>query len=102
MAFKDGQLLGFALSFIHKEEAYYWEGVTLREGEGLRPADALFTDLFTMALGRGLKRVNLGGSPQGAEGLVRYKEAWGASPVEYLSYVRITPWFNRLRELGRR
>lgn len=101
LAVREQQILGFALSFIDSQTVYYWEGASSDAQAGLRPSDALFSDIFTMAADRGIGQVNLGASPPGAEGLVHFKQAWGGQPQEYRSYIRRSGWMNLLQKIRR-
>jgi len=101
LAVREQQILGFALSFIDGQTVYYWEGASSDTQAGFRPSDALFSDIFTMASDRGIRQVNLGASPPGAEGLIHFKQAWGGQPREYRSYIRRSGWMNLLQKIKR-
>ncbi|MBI5806474.1 GNAT family N-acetyltransferase [candidate division TA06 bacterium] len=101
LAVRENQILGFALSFIDSKTVHYWDGASYGAQARYRPGDALYGDIFTMAAGRGIRQVNLGASPPGAEGLVGFKQAWGGRPKEYHSYLRQAGWINLLQKIKR-
>lgn len=81
----DGEMIGSQINFLYGDTLFYWQAVSLYEKRIFRPNYRLLFDAFSRAVERGLKRVNLGASPPDAEGLIFFKERWGARQVEYQS-----------------
>lgn len=101
MATVDEQTIAFQINFLFKDTIYYWEGASLSEALNLRPNDALFFDTIQWGIAQGYRYLNLGGSPENAEGLVRFKEAWGGEKREYLIYNKKKFWYRTLEKLKR-
>jgi hypothetical protein len=51
-----------------------------------RPNDAIHWSAMTEACQAGRRRYDFGEVPRGNDGLVRYKEKWGAVPVDLYRY----------------
>ncbi|HVP37383.1 MAG TPA: GNAT family N-acetyltransferase, partial [Terriglobales bacterium] len=99
IATADEQIIAFQINFLFKDTIYYWEGASLPEALNQRPNDALFSDIIQWGISQGYKYLNLGGSPEDAEGLVRFKEAWGGEKREYLIYSKKKFWYRTLEKL---
>jgi hypothetical protein len=93
------QIIAFQINFLFKDTIYYWEGASLSEALDLRPNDALFSDTIQWGITQGYKYLNLGGSPEKAEGLVRFKESWGGEKKEYLIYSKKKFWYKTAEKL---
>lgn len=101
MATAKEQIIAFQINFLYKDTIYYWEGASLSEASNLRPNDALFSDTIQWGISKGYKYLNLGGSPEKATGLVRFKEAWGGEKKEYFIYSKKKFWYRTLEKLKR-
>ena len=99
VATTEDQIIAFQINFLYKDSIYYWEGASLSEALNLRPNDTLFSDTIQWGISRGYKYLNLGGSPEKAEGLVRFKEAWGGEKKEYLIYSKKKFWYKTVEKL---
>ncbi|MDP3024170.1 MAG: GNAT family N-acetyltransferase [candidate division Zixibacteria bacterium] len=97
----DEQTIAFQINFLYKNTIYYWEGASLSEALNLRPNDALFSDTIQWGISQGYRYFNLGGSPEKAEGLVRFKEAWGGERKDYLIYSKKKFWYKAAEKLKR-
>ncbi len=95
------RIIAFQINFLFKDTIYYWEGASLSEALNLRPNDALFSDTIQWGISQGYRYLNLGGSPEKAEGLVRFKEAWGGEKKEYLIYSKRKFWYKAIEKLRR-
>ena len=95
------RLIAFQINFVFKDTIYYWEGASLSEALNLRPNDALFSDTIQWGIAQGYRYLNLGGSPEKAEGLVRFKEAWGGERKDYLIYSKKKFWYKIVEKLRR-
>lgn len=93
------KIIAFQINFLFKDTIYYWEGASLSGALNLRPNDALFSDTIQWGISQGYKFLNLGGSPEKAEGLKRFKEAWGGEKKEYLIYSKEKFWYRTLEKL---
>lgn len=62
---------------------WYFQGSIDREAGEVSPHDALYLRALREAERRGLHCVNLGGVNRGNEGLVRFKQSWGAEAVPF-------------------
>ncbi len=102
VAENEGRLVGASLDLYQSGEAYYWMGASRRELGNLRISAALYDARMRRACERGMKRLNLGFSPDKPE-LFRYKKDFGGKPVACLLRKKTLPWFSLLQGLrGRR
>lgn len=86
VALKGERIIGSLMNFVFKDTVYAWEmGSDLKELNA-RPNDALFLHSILWAKKNGLKFFNFGATPEKAEGMIRFKESWGAERKEYLIY----------------
>jgi len=101
VATAEEQIIAFQINFLFKDTICYWEGASFSEALNLRPNDALFSDTIQWGIAHGYRYLNLGGSPEKAEGLVRFKEAWGGEKKEYLIYNKKKFWYKTMEKLKR-
>lgn len=101
VAVHDSRIVGFCAGLAYGDTATYWDGASDPEFRRLRPADALIQSTVDWGLGLGCRWLNLGGSPPGAEGLVRFKESWGGVERVYAVYSKQAWWFKAARGLRR-
>lgn len=101
LATVDSRIIGFTADLAYGDTVTYWDGATMPEHRGLRPADALIRATIEWGLRKGCRWLNLGGSPPGAEGLVRFKENWGGQERSYPVYTEQAWWFRALAGLRR-
>ncbi len=94
----EGTLIGSQINFIHGDTLFYWQAVSDYDKRWYKPNQALLYDAILHAGRRGLRQVNLGGSPEDAAGLRKFKEQWGGRPVTYDVY----SYRSRLHKLVRR
>ena len=78
-----GRIIGSQIHFLHRDTMFYWQAVSAEEVRPLRPDYRLFYDALQHAVKQGIKTVNLGASPPDAEGVVFFKERWGARRCSY-------------------
>jgi CelD/BcsL family acetyltransferase involved in cellulose biosynthesis len=95
----DSRIIGFTTDLAYGDTVTYWDGATMPEHRGLRPADALIRATIGWGLGKGCRWLNLGGSPPGADGLVRFKENWGGQERSYPVYTKQAWWFRAMSGL---
>lgn len=96
LAIIDSRIIGFTVDLAFGDTVIYWDGATESEYRNLRPADALIRATIDWGLGKGCRWLNLGGSPPGAEGLVRFKENWGGQERSYPVYTNQAWWFRAM------
>jgi len=97
LAAADGRIIGFTADLMFGDTVTYWDGASAPAHRSLRPADALISATIEWGLANGCRWLNLGGSPPGAEGLVRFKESWGGEERSYGVYTRRAWWYGTLR-----
>jgi len=93
----EGRLAGSQISFIFGETLFSWQTVSDYDLRQYKPNHLLLDDAIRYGLGRGVRRVNLGGSPEGAAGLREYKERWGGQAVMYDAYSYRSRWHRLVR-----
>ena len=84
----ENRMIGSQINFIHGDALFYWQGVMDYESREYKPAYLLMHESIDHAVRLGLSMVNLGASPPGANGLIEYKESWGAEKRGYFIYRR--------------
>jgi lipid II:glycine glycyltransferase (peptidoglycan interpeptide bridge formation enzyme) len=94
----EDSLVGSQIHFIHENTLFNWQTVSNYEKRQYKPSQLLMNDAVEKAISLGLGKVNLGASPSDAGGLIRYKERWRGTRIEYNIYTSRS----RLRRLIRR
>ena len=74
----DGESIAGSLHFFHEGVATSWLPVSRESRWHLRPNNFLTARILESLASAGYLEYNFGASPAGAEGLVRFKEGWGA------------------------
>jgi len=82
----DGEMIGSQINFIHADTLFNWQTVSDYDKRRFKPNHLLLDYAIDVARERTLSRVNLGASPEDAEGLIDYKDRWGGRQVEYDIY----------------
>lgn len=80
---------------VYGDDALYWQAYADRGLSTLKANQWLLYETIRMLHARGVRRINLGMSPPGADSLERYKEAWGAQLVNYLQF-ECRNWLGRI------
>ncbi|MCK5125786.1 MAG: GNAT family N-acetyltransferase [candidate division Zixibacteria bacterium] len=85
---KDGQLIGSQIHFLHGRRQYYWQAVSHPDKRDFRPDYRLLYDAIQYGVVQGIREINLGASPEDAEGLIFFKKRWGSvkKPYDILEY----------------
>ncbi len=83
---KGNQIIAYQINFLFKDMFYYWDGASSPSFLKDRPNDALMGYSLNWAKENKLKFYNLGGSPQDARGLIKFKEEWGGKRKTYFIY----------------
>jgi CelD/BcsL family acetyltransferase involved in cellulose biosynthesis len=92
------RVVGGVVSVTALHNAYYWMGATDAHFRASAANDAVLGTVLSDCIDEAIGSFDFGPSPAGADGLVRFKEKWGASPRSYIQYVRA----NRVGRLGAR
>ena len=74
-----GQPIGGSLHFTHRGRALNWLTVSDDRKLELRPNHVNIAGVMRELCADGYHEYNLGGSPADAEGLIKFKESWGAT-----------------------
>jgi len=88
---KEKQIIAYQINFVCQDTLYYWDGGSSPDFLGDRPNDALMGHSLKWAKENKLKYYNLGGSPQESEGLIKFKQDWGAERRNYFIYEKTSP-----------
>lgn len=86
IAYKDGEPCAGHLYFVYRDEMFYWDGCSSDLGREVSANFLLFYEAIEHSLKHGLKTLNFGASPAGAESLVRFKRGWGAESKRYFEH----------------
>ncbi len=89
--YAESELIACQVYFSNTTDIFYFDGFAGQKGQDQRAGFLLFDWMIERSRTQGLHRLNLGASPQGESGLVRFKESWGARAVSYQEYYRATP-----------
>lgn len=91
VAFKGTAMLAGHIYFRSRDDYFYFDGFATQEGLAARANFAILDHVISLARDEGALRLNLGASPKGDEGLVRFKEGWGATRLELSEYSLRSP-----------
>lgn len=85
-AIHDDRIISSILMLYHGSAAIYEYGATLETANSLHPSQFLLWEAMKRAKARGCTVFNLGRTDRGNQGLLRYKQRWGARlvPLESL------------------
>jgi hypothetical protein len=86
---RDGRVAAGALMFYSNTHSVYWHGAALEDSFSLRPMNLLFFEIMRDACDKGYRWFDFNPSA-GIEGVRRFKESFGATPLD-CSYVRVSP-----------
>jgi hypothetical protein len=75
-----GSVVAGSLHLFHQGVATNWLPVSAEASWHLRPNNFLIASLLETLCAAGYVEYNFGASPPDAEGLIRFKEGWGARP----------------------
>lgn len=98
-AYHEGRLVATLISFCHGHEVTLWASGSQTSSLALRPYNLLYWTNIAWAAQNGYRRLDWGASPPGRKGLVRFKERWGAVPVNYYGVQRVAAWLKPLMKL---
>ena len=76
---QNGIAIGGSLHFMYRGSAINWLTVSDERKWELRPNHLIISRVMRDLCAAGYHEYNLGGSPPDAEGLIKFKEAWGAT-----------------------
>jgi len=81
----EGKIIASHIRFIERSQILCWQNYWDRNYRHLNPNHLLFDYIIKYAQQNQIPEINLGGSPPGADSLVRFKEAWGGKkePVSH-------------------
>ena len=86
-----------SLHFTFRGRALNWLTVSDDRKWDLRPNHLLIARVMRDLCGSGYHEYNLGSSPPGAEGLIQFKESWGATRRPVLELRRRSAFYRMLR-----
>lgn len=84
LAEKDGTIIAGAIIFYWNRVVSYWHGASLKDYFDCYPNNLLHMEIIKDALRRGYRYYDLGPSG-GQQGVVRFKQSFGAERFEFLS-----------------
>jgi hypothetical protein len=85
----DGLVVAGAFMCYGKKHLFYWHGAALEDYFALRPVNLLFSEIIRDACDKCYRWLDFGPS-MGLEGVRRFKESFGAKPLD-CAYVDIKP-----------
>lgn len=93
LAKKDDVVIAGTLHLVYKDTIFDLLNASYKEYQNLRPNNLLVCSMIKWGVENGYKYYNFGASPSEAEGLIRFKENWGAEKVEYPVYEKKSQLF---------
>jgi hypothetical protein len=90
-AFLGSELVACHVYFRTASDGFYFDGFCNQPGLDTCANFLLFDDVIRGSRERGIARFNFGATPEGDEGLERFKAGWGAVAVGYREYDRRSP-----------
>ncbi len=94
LMFED-KMVGSCINFIYSGTLFNWQTVSNYDYRRFKPNHILLSEAIDVGISVGVKKINLGASPQYAHSLIDYKERWGGIRVHYDSYLSAS-WLRRL------
>lgn len=97
VASRDGQPLGYLITLVDHDRAYYWDVAVRPEARADGAGHLLFWAWMRWCKRRGIQRLDLIGPPEGGRagrrsGIGRFKLSFGAQPVNY----SVVYWYRAL------
>jgi CelD/BcsL family acetyltransferase involved in cellulose biosynthesis len=86
LAFRGDDPLSGAIHVMTQSHVFNWLTASNPKHLEYRPNEAVISSMIRWAVQRGSTVYNLGASPADAEGLIRFKEKWGAKKHAYTIY----------------
>jgi hypothetical protein len=80
---------------VDRDSALYWQSFFDKKYSFLKPNQYMLYRMAGRLAAQGVKTLNLGGSPESAEGLRNFKEKWGGVELPYPTYTH-NSWAGRL------
>jgi CelD/BcsL family acetyltransferase involved in cellulose biosynthesis len=93
----EGKAIAGSLHLFHQGVATSWLPVSRESSWPLRPNNFLVASLLETLCQAGYAEYNFGASPSDAQGLIRFKEGWGARPRPVWTLSRRSALHRRLR-----
>ncbi|OGC77859.1 MAG: hypothetical protein A2Z27_04820 [candidate division Zixibacteria bacterium RBG_16_50_21] len=91
LAIEREKIAAYMITFAFKKQVYFWDAASDSEILNLRPNDLLMGHSLSWAQNYNYENFNLGSTPAGSEGVVKFKEEWGGKLKSYPGYVKRTP-----------
>jgi lipid II:glycine glycyltransferase (peptidoglycan interpeptide bridge formation enzyme) len=89
----DGKPIATSLFFTFKENVVYRMNSSYAEYRNLQPNNLVVSEMIKWSCENSYKYFDFGGSPSEANGLIRFKENWGAKKTELNVYEKASPIF---------
>jgi len=86
IAEKDGKIIGGTVWLFWNQEAYYAWGASSKTDKEMKGLSLLLVEMIKKAVREGYKTVNFGISGASMEGLIFFKERWGAQTLPIYCY----------------
>lgn len=90
-AFLEKELVACHIYFRTESDLFYFDGFCNQTGLETCANFLLFDSVIRVSREREALRFNLGATPEGDQGLQRFKAGWGAESMKYREYYRRSP-----------
>ena len=71
---------------MNRSQILYWQSYFDKKFNNLRPNYLILDYMIKYAQNIGIREFNMGGSPSGADSLIKFKETWGGKQIVYNYY----------------
>ena len=99
---RDGKPVASQIYFVERGMLVSWQDYSCREYSSLKPNQFIRWELCQQVANEGIEWLNLGSSPNDANGLGAYKQRWGGSITQYASLTRWGGIGSLVRPRGKR
>ena len=85
-ALYENRLIGSRISFVLSDRIINWQSFSDKEHGNLKANYLMMDYIIKRASELGIKKIDLGGSPREADGLIDFKRRWGGQETDMTSY----------------
>ncbi|MCX6825675.1 MAG: GNAT family N-acetyltransferase, partial [candidate division Zixibacteria bacterium] len=93
MVVYENSIVASHIYFVERSQILDWQSCCDQDNR-LRPNYLLYDYIIKLAISRGIKELNLGGTPPEADSLMEFKERWGGMKIAY-------PYYTYLSNIGK-
>ena len=84
----ENELIASRIAYVEHDEIVFWQLYYDPNHRSLKPGYQFMAEMLDIARVRKIMKINLGGSPEGAVSLVKFKENWGGREIKLNYYTK--------------